>query len=294
MSRFWLVILSGCLIACSVAAAQEPPGGQASLRVLAVELTEVVAQNGGDEIASRLSGTEAFREAVRKLEQEGKIQVLQRVTLTVLENNQTEVRFAQRVPVVTGTAAAPGRGPVRQVHYEQVGTLVRVTARMQGDDAVLALAYEGSRQLPQEPDSPAALATVRAESTLKLKLGQSVLVTSASAEGRTTLLVASVSLWKPGRSGATGRGAASPTPTTRSGGDGRHRTTDTEARTRIARYCESLIPRHDKNGDGVLQRDEAANMRVGARFDEIDADHNGVVTKDELVDLLLRRASPKR
>ncbi|HET9577894.1 MAG TPA: EF-hand domain-containing protein [Usitatibacter sp.] len=39
----------------------------------------------------------------------------------------------------------------------------------------------------------------------------------------------------------------------------------------------------DKNADGMLSRDEAASLpRILQNFDEIDADHNGFITFDEL------------
>jgi len=47
---------------------------------------------------------------------------------------------------------------------------------------------------------------------------------------------------------------------------------------------EQMFARLDKNGDGVITRDEVAGRaRLEQRFDELDADKNGQLTKEEMM-----------
>lgn len=63
-----------------------------------------------------------------------------------------------------------------------------------------------------------------------------------------------------------------------------------QANDRLARGADELKQRFvkaDINGDGALSRDEAKGMpRVSAHFDEIDADHDGRVTLQEIAQFL--------
>ncbi len=63
-----------------------------------------------------------------------------------------------------------------------------------------------------------------------------------------------------------------------------------QSNDRLARGADELKQRFvkaDINGDGALSRDEAKGMpRVSAHFDEIDADHDGRVTLQEIAQVL--------
>lgn len=51
---------------------------------------------------------------------------------------------------------------------------------------------------------------------------------------------------------------------------------------KVAEHAESMLEKHDANGDGVLSQDELPKpRRSGHMFDRIDADGNGSISKEE-------------
>ncbi len=60
-----------------------------------------------------------------------------------------------------------------------------------------------------------------------------------------------------------------------------------------AAYVDAFVTRmmaFDKNKDGKLTRDEITDERLLRLFDRADADHDGVVTKADLIDLATKMA----
>ncbi len=53
------------------------------------------------------------------------------------------------------------------------------------------------------------------------------------------------------------------------------------------RYAQSLMKKYDRNGDGALTEDEWKNMSNNPQA--ADADHNGKVTVEELVNWLSKQ-----
>jgi hypothetical protein len=63
-----------------------------------------------------------------------------------------------------------------------------------------------------------------------------------------------------------------------------------DMRVDIPAYVERLLTRHDRNGDGRLDREEALDALLPEPFERIDADRDGFLTREELA-LAAERAS---
>ena len=58
---------------------------------------------------------------------------------------------------------------------------------------------------------------------------------------------------------------------------------DNSRMQKIAQQMQERFTKADTNGDGVLTREEAKAMpRVSSHFDDIDANHDGQVSLDEI------------
>jgi type II secretory pathway component GspD/PulD (secretin) len=155
----------------SMALAQEPPPGaanrfqrggrlqappaqpQAPGRLVSVEV--VIADVAGD------ADKEMTADKLAELDKAGNVRALSRFRISALENNPSVVQFGERVPIVTGRVAFPGRGEgarsfaQESVSQEQIGTMINVTARIDVDESILLeLKAEQSRLTPS-PAKPA-------------------------------------------------------------------------------------------------------------------------------------------
>jgi Flp pilus assembly secretin CpaC len=125
---------------------------------------------------------------IHQLDKAGKLDGLTRVQLTAIENQQASLHVGQRVPRITGSQRSPA-GQTNSVTFENVGLMLRVTARADRDGRiVLHVQTERSQLGPAEEGTPisepaegepiriAAMETVTAETTVAARDGQSVLV----------------------------------------------------------------------------------------------------------------------
>jgi len=68
---------------------------------------------------------------------------------------------------------------------------------------------------------------------------------------------------------------------------------DGDAKARVAKRVDEAFTRLDTNKDGKLSHDEASKgRRIAKHFDDIDADHDGFVTRAELGAAIARHAKP--
>ncbi|HYW78358.1 MAG TPA: hypothetical protein VE890_02240 [Thermoguttaceae bacterium] len=127
-----------------------------------------------------------------QLRKDGKIDLLETVRLSALEGHESMVRFGK---LTTVTVAVQGIGQgrtVRRTDSRDVGTLVRLTARPEGEAILLTLQYEASRlDGPGQEDAPPDTGTVGVTTTMLIEPGQPTLAGSCRSD-KTTLLIVSI------------------------------------------------------------------------------------------------------
>lgn len=144
-------------------------------------------------IDGRLTAGE-IEESFERLMTEGKVELIECVTLSTIESQETMVRFGKRVAVTTGVVVMPGAGArnIRNVQNLELGTIVRVKAESRGEQVVMNLNYESSRLVGEgAEDAPPDTHSIELTSTLLLELGVPKLVGGTTADG-TSFLIAEV------------------------------------------------------------------------------------------------------
>lgn len=95
---------------------------------------------------------ETLDELLQNWKANGKVERMSTFTLSSLERQQASVQTGEQVPVVTGrtTFGSGGRGGAFQssVSYQDVGTLLRVTGRIEGSNITVDCEVEESRLSP--------------------------------------------------------------------------------------------------------------------------------------------------
>ena len=88
---------------------------------------------------------------------------------------------------------------------------------------------------------------------------------------------------------SSSRGATSSRPTSSRSSSGSSRSSSSSSdRAKYEGYAEGLIKRYDENKSGALEKDEIGKMR---RPPKADANNDGTITKDELIDNLMGGSS---
>ena len=144
---------------------------------------------------------EAWLARLKQEKENGKSKAnISKVRLTAMDNQLSSVQFGEQTAVVTGVQAfgggreRPGRTAVTQ--QRQFGTLVQCTARVSGDDTIIAeLQIERSKIAPpedatllEESDDAGALRapgmlTTTCKTTLKLKPGRPRVISGLKSQG---------------------------------------------------------------------------------------------------------------
>jgi general secretion pathway protein D len=140
---------------------------------------------------------------IRELEKSGRLEVLNHVKLTTLENQPAVVQVGERAPVVTGvsytrppsrTSGSPYSGPRTQnVSFQEVGLMVNVVPRVTSDGLVVVeLDITKSRLTRPEPQRPSGegedtaplgiprTVTTTAKTTVSIADGQTVVIDAVS------------------------------------------------------------------------------------------------------------------
>lgn len=175
-----------------VAAAQEDNPGAASppptpaTRSYVVQFTEFRLQDSAD---PKLAAREIVQ-SFDALQAEGKLQVTETVRLSALEGCECMAQFGKQAAITVGVTRGQPAGYARQVQYQQVGTMVRVTAKAQQDRVALQLSYEASHLGESDADDrPPETSTIQYNTTLLLQPGAPALVGGSSAGPSSFLLV---------------------------------------------------------------------------------------------------------
>jgi type II secretory pathway component GspD/PulD (secretin) len=173
---------------------------------IVVELTIATLQTGetpldwarsGEELQARLAG----------LEKEQKLHNVERVKLLTLENQPATMQRGGSRPYVqsTGQAFGGARGQTRSVTYEQVGTVVQVTAATRSSGAVtLEVTVERSEAEPGTPladEEQSVAAPLRSVLELSTSVhvpdGKTILIAGSDKDGRQLIVLLRASLAKP-------------------------------------------------------------------------------------------------
>jgi hypothetical protein len=286
MSRLGIIALAIALHPLALAWGQEAPGEKAeSPSRFVVELTQIVIPEADAEtVKSLLADAKQRDAALNKLEEAGKIKLHQSILLTALENAQAMAQFGNRVPIVTGSTIGPG-GRTRNVHFENVGTLVRLTARLDGEKAMMEINFEDSRvEASNEPDLPASTNTLTVNSTVTMSLGEPVVVSSRATDDFTLVLAKITAEPTPERVIRKQAAAAKPraeTAPTQEADPSANPTAGIDPR--YVKYAESLIAKHDRDGDGYLDELETKTSSGLGDFSSLDVNDDKRVDVKELI-----------
>ena len=166
--------------------------------VIELEVTLAEWSDKDGVLTGEANGSAALTK-VNSLEKEGKLTASKRLRLTAFENVISTMQIGERKPRVTGMTRTAG-GTQSSMVYENVGLLLAVRPAIIDDKITVNLNFEESA--PKKRDDGPVLAEVegekiRAESTgtltisttLSLKSGDTVIVSSQVEGGRQTVLL---------------------------------------------------------------------------------------------------------
>jgi hypothetical protein len=294
MFRWDFVVLS--LGVAAIVAAQDAGTGQtgdapASAGLLRVELLRLVVDGANEDLAGALANSDDLSTMLHRLEQSGKVKEHERVSLSVIENVKGEAQFGRRVPVVVSESTTGTGQRVQHSDMVNVGTLLSVIARLEGDQVVVQLKYEASNCEPEEGSvGPPPIKTMTAQSTLKTKLDEPMLVSGARADEQ-AMLIMTVTRPSRGQRAATRRERASSVPAQRDAEPRQSASSEGVRVDRLEAFARGFIQRYDKNGNGRVERDEAVELRSFlGQFDDYDADGDGHLTLEEVRERMKQRA----
>jgi hypothetical protein len=191
----------------------------------------ITDQEGDDEAGAVIA-------RVREAEKQGKVSRATRLRLTTLSNQVAMAQFGERAAVSTGRQSFPGgrefqgggRGSGNMAEtfaYQNVGTMVQVTPRVEGNKVLVQCDVEQSRLVPKagktpvasDPGAPApssfqpdSIETITAKSVVQMKSGETVLLTSrehrSGAEASRTYILVTATVADDGHQDAEHNDAA--------------------------------------------------------------------------------------
>jgi type II secretory pathway component GspD/PulD (secretin) len=193
--------------------AAEPTKIPQAGKLVSFDITILEASSAGKQKpAIDLSNADKIAEQLRALEEKGAASVISRVRLSSLEQMPCSVQIGESKPTVTGRTGMQfprpdgARGP-NQVSYQyhNVGMMVKVTSRVESDEAVLAeIELSSSRLAPANKPAdesaipPERTTTMSTQSTVRIPKGQVVVVSASQSAGeddsRETLVLISAKI----------------------------------------------------------------------------------------------------
>ena len=164
-------------------------------RAIAMEVL-IVRTNWGpnDERSLTLSGpTDEVAARLRDLESEGQILTTDRISLTTLENEETQIHSGKTTPVATARSfGGPGGAAQTSYQHQSVGTLISVTAKVDGEAIVVKLNVEKSQLEQSESKSkaddefvPLGTETLTSQVVMRIENGKTVLASGLESRADT-------------------------------------------------------------------------------------------------------------
>lgn len=240
---------------------------------------------------------------IKRLGEAGRVVVLNRMELAVLEQQRSMLQAGEDIPIVTGTNSSASRGRTNMYQHQSVGTMLSVTARTSPDRQItVEVQFEksGIEASVSEEDStdqmPDSVARLTLQTTLQLTSGYAALTGGAvneSTDGSTHsyfVISATIAGTSPDRQAVESRVEREPARAPRSSGS--FSTRGSIPRDRIDSLVSSVFIRADKNQDGVLEGDELDVP--GGSGDRADANNDGKVTRAEFKQYLLDQMNTNR
>jgi len=141
-----------------------------------LHLLELSGDTNKDDLPEFSGSAAQIAARIRDLKKQGKIASLTEIKVSSLENNPATFQIGERVGVVTSTSSSRPGYTQRSVRFEQTGQLLRVTARVAGEEIVAEVDFEKSSLKPQKGEKELARGsdTFTVKSTVRLKPGQTV------------------------------------------------------------------------------------------------------------------------
>jgi type II secretory pathway component GspD/PulD (secretin) len=113
--------------------------------------------------------------------------------VSLVENQRSQLQFAERVPVVMGrTIASAGRGTQEAIALENLGTKLSLVGRVDGDSVLVQMELDQTRLIPAppKPEGEASenvtrprTATTTFQSTLTIPPGKTVVAGGKETQG---------------------------------------------------------------------------------------------------------------
>jgi hypothetical protein len=171
-------------IACSTAYAQQAVSDQAKAPVrYIVTLSEYQLGNGVPDTASEADILELLRQNT--------VHPTETVRLSVIKDVEGMVQFGKLAAVTVGKTVNR-EVTTRQTQNVQVGTLLRITIRLENDAIAANIAFEASRfQGDGTDDSPPDIDTTTIKTTQFIEFGKPRLIGSSSS-GKTSYVFVTV------------------------------------------------------------------------------------------------------
>lgn len=162
-------------------------------RAAMVQLEVLIAEAPANEVKAikgKPEEAEAKSKELRRIEKPEQMQVLSRVRLTTLDNQEANIRIGRSEPAIHGTTLTQF-GQTNSIQYHEVGTIIRVTPRVMPNNTVtMALSVEHSQAGKAEEGVPLSVnkqgETIRAPNIEQLATKTNVSI----ADGETLFLSA--------------------------------------------------------------------------------------------------------
>jgi hypothetical protein len=179
-----------------------------------VTIEVLIADVGPLEKGEALPDDQDIAARIRELEKDAKVSRVTRTRATTLSEQTAMVQFGERAPMATGRVFRGGGGGFAggpggaggggdssmSYSYQNIGTLVSVTPRVDAGNVILECNVECTRVALRKPAAdkpegafePTGLETISAKSAVRVKSGETALLASkqqSSAEGTTRTYV---------------------------------------------------------------------------------------------------------
>jgi hypothetical protein len=139
------------------------------------------------------NGKEMTAEKIAELEKAGKLVSQSRYWVSLVENQRSQLQFAERVPIVMGrTIASGGRGTQEAIALESLGTKLSLLGRIDGESVLVQMELDQTRLVPAptKPEGEASenvtrprTATTTFQSTLTIAPGKTVVAGGKETQG---------------------------------------------------------------------------------------------------------------